>query len=134
MRTSMRRCTVMAAAALTLGATSLITAPTTSAAVSDCPREYVCVWNNTSFAGAPDWKSKGSIEVDLHTSNGWSIVNNGVADPGADHIYYKVVWPHGSSGTGCLHYPPDDNTTRIDGAGIKSTLTYVRWGDAWPCD
>ncbi|WP_306317434.1 MULTISPECIES: peptidase inhibitor family I36 protein [unclassified Streptomyces] len=92
---------------------------------ADCPRGYVCVWNNTSFSGKPKWKSKGNL-YDLKSSKGVSIFNNGWASPGADHIRFKYTWPHGSYGVGCLHYPPDgDTTTQI---GEKGTLNYAKWG------
>ena len=93
-------------------------------AKADCPRGYVCVWNNTSFSGSPKWKSKGNL-YNLTSSKGVSIFNNGVASPGADHIRFKYTWPHDSYGTGCLHYPPDRSTTQIGEAG---TLNYAKWG------
>ena len=88
------------------------------------PREYVCVRDNTSFSGAPRWKSKGALS-DLRTPNGDSIVNNGVTDAGADHIYWRYTWKSGQWATGCLHYPPDSDSHIMSGGG---TVTYARWG------
>ncbi|MFD4365324.1 hypothetical protein [Streptomyces anulatus] len=100
-------------------------------------------WDRIGSAAGADvsWRSRALVTggtralldtfrpmaVWLRPKSGARRASSGEAGP-------QVVWPHGSSGTGCLHHPPDDNTTRIDGAGMKSTLTYVRWGDAWPCD
>ncbi|NLU68248.1 peptidase inhibitor family I36 protein [Streptomyces sp. HNM0574] len=92
---------------------------------ASCPKGYVCVWDNTSWSGKPKWKSQGDLERNMYSPRGVSIVNNGVASPGADHIHYKYVWPHGSYGVGCVHYPPDDNSTAI---GEEGTLVYARWG------
>ncbi|MER5745945.1 peptidase inhibitor family I36 protein [Streptomyces sp. NPDC002225] len=103
----------------------LTLAPSASASTSQCPREYVCVWNNSSFSGAPTWKSKSNLS-NLTSYNGLSIMNNGVSYPGADHIRYKVTWSNGQYASGCLHYPSDPNTMTVSGG--KVTLNYANWG------
>ncbi|MFJ3925180.1 peptidase inhibitor family I36 protein [Streptomyces sp. NPDC090022] len=120
------RCTgVVLAAVSSLLGISLLTAPTASAAPADCPREYVCVWDNTNFQGAPRWKSKGKM-TNMYTPNGASIINNGTAWAGADHIYWRYTWNDSQWSTGCLHYPPDSNAHVLYGAG---TVNYTSWGD-----
>ncbi|MFB6817974.1 peptidase inhibitor family I36 protein [Streptomyces sp. NPDC056347] len=112
-------------ASLSLAAVGLTTAPSASAAVGDCPRAYVCVWDNGNYSGAPKWKSMGDLS-NLWSANGLSIVNNGVAYPGGDHIRYKLTPQVGPSESGCLHYPPDSNKTAF--TGTRVTLDYAKWG------
>ncbi|MFF2011809.1 peptidase inhibitor family I36 protein [Streptomyces sp. NPDC058195] len=100
-------------------------APSASAAAGDCPRGYVCVWDNSNYSGAPKWKSTGNL-ANLASSNGLSIINNGVSYPGADHIRYKVTWAGGQYSTGCLHYPPDSNGHSFRSG--KMTMNYATWG------
>ncbi|MDH2392546.1 peptidase inhibitor family I36 protein [Streptomyces sp. HNM0663] len=112
-------------AALALTAAGVAVAPSAHAAKSDCPREYVCVWNNTSYSGKPTWKSKGNL-ANLKSSGGLSIFNNGVRYPGADHIWWKVTWSNGQTASGCLHYPPDSgNSITVSGS---VTLNHAKWG------
>ncbi|MFE7468413.1 peptidase inhibitor family I36 protein [Streptomyces sp. NPDC057499] len=103
----------------------LTTAPSASAAVGDCPRAYVCVWDNTNYSGTPKWKSTGNLS-NMWSTNGLSIVNNGVAYPGGDHIRYKFTPLVGPGGSGCLHYPPDSNKISLNWG--KVNLDYARWG------
>ncbi|MGV9255625.1 peptidase inhibitor family I36 protein [Streptomyces sp. NPDC003697] len=125
MKTSIRRSLGLGVAALAMVGTGLATAPAASASTSDCPREYVCVWNNTSFSGVPTWKSKNNLS-NLYSANGISIMNNGIAWPGADHIWYKATWSNGGATTsGCLHYPPGGNKVRLTG---PITLNWAKWG------
>ncbi|WP_110945660.1 peptidase inhibitor family I36 protein [Streptomyces avicenniae] len=121
-----RRSVGVAGAALVMTATGVALAPTASAAQSDCPRGHVCVWDNPNFSGLPRWKSQGNLSG-LHSENGMSIVNNGVADPGADHIRWRVTWDDGQYASGCLHYPPDSNAHRFTGGG-GVTLNSAVWG------
>ena len=65
------------AAVLMMGAMGVAAAPSATAAPADCPREYVCVWNNDTASGKPTWKSKGNL-YDLRSENGVTIVNNGL--------------------------------------------------------
>ncbi|MBB1255717.1 peptidase inhibitor family I36 protein [Streptomyces alkaliterrae] len=127
MKRNILRRAVVGVSALGLAVTGLAMAPAASAAKSDCPREYVCVWNNTSFSGKPTWKSKGNL-YNLKSSNGMSIVNHGKRYPGADHIWWKATWSGGATSSGCLHYPedmPNGTTYRLYG---NVTLNHAVWG------
>ncbi|MFJ8635652.1 peptidase inhibitor family I36 protein [Streptomyces sp. NPDC093568] len=115
----------MSAAALLMAAAwGVASAPSASAAVSDCPREHVCVWNNDVAWGQPTWKSTGNL-YDLHSEHGMVIVNNGVRYPGADHIWYNLTAQAGGNFKGCLHYPNDENMTTYLG---PVTLHSAVWG------
>ncbi|MEU8846575.1 peptidase inhibitor family I36 protein [Streptomyces sp. NPDC048564] len=117
------RAGVGVAALLMTAATGVASAPSASAAVADCPRGYVCVWNNDVAWGEPTWKSTGNL-YDLHSEHGMYIVNNGVPYPGADHIRFSVTAPGGNF-QGCLHYPNDPNTDNFVG---PVTLHSAVWG------
>ncbi|MER5940410.1 peptidase inhibitor family I36 protein [Streptomyces sp. NPDC001928] len=120
-----RKLTAIAFATLTMTATGVAMAPSASAAKSDCPRENVCVWNNTSFSGPPTWRSTGNL-YNKHSTNGLSIFNNGVRYPGADHIWWRATWSTGQTSSGCLHYPPDaGNSFSLYG---NVTLNSAVWG------
>ncbi|MFI7277825.1 peptidase inhibitor family I36 protein [Streptomyces sp. NPDC049879] len=121
-----RRSVGVAGAALVMTATGAALAPSASAAQSDCPRSYVCVWDNSNFSGEPRWKSQGNLS-NLRSTTGMSIVNNGTSDPGADHIYWRVTWSGGQWSTGCLHFPPDSNAHRFTGGGTI-TMNSAVWG------
>ncbi|MFJ8631316.1 peptidase inhibitor family I36 protein [Streptomyces sp. NPDC093568] len=114
------------AAVLMMGAMGVAAAPPAAAAPADCPREYVCVWNNDTASGKPTWKSKGNL-YDLRSENGVTIVNNGVRQPGADHIWYNLTTTpeNGGNFKGCLHYPNDTNMVTFEG---PVTLHSARWG------
>ncbi|MDT9692122.1 peptidase inhibitor family I36 protein [Streptomyces sp. P9(2023)] len=128
MKRDILRRIAVGASALGLSVTGLVMAPSASAAVSDCPREYVCVWSNTSFSGPPKWKSKGNLS-NLYSANGMSIANRGVADPGADHVRWGATWTHGQTSNGCLHHPEGGSTTGTTFILRGSvTLNHVRWG------
>lgn len=120
-----RKFMATAFAALTMTVTGIALAPTASAAQSDCPRENVCIWNNTTFSGAPTWKSEGNL-ANLHGANGLSIFNNGVRYPGADHIWWRATWSNGQTASGCLHYPPDSGTSFVLYGNV--TLKSAVWG------
>lgn len=124
MRIRIGRAAGVGLAAATMMATALVMAPSASAAESDCPREYVCVWNNSWFGGGPTWKSTGNL-YNMWSGNGISIKNNGVRDPGADHIWWRGHWSDGRSVSGCLHYPNDASTMTIGG---NFTLESAVWG------
>lgn len=92
-----------------------------------CPRSYVCVWDNTTFSGAPTWKSQGNLGTHK-SSHGLSIFNNGVSYPGADHIHYSYQYAVDDRPRyGCLHYPGDtpNSKTTVD---TTVTLNYAKWG------
>ncbi|MEU6305586.1 hypothetical protein [Streptomyces chartreusis] len=124
MKARFRKRAGMGAAALlmTVG-TAVASAPPASADVSDCPREYVCVWDNDVAWGAPRWKSTGNL-YNLYSEHGMVIVNNGVHFPGADHIRFNVT-SGGQNLQGCLHYPNDPNRDSFIGA---VTLNSAVWG------
>ncbi|WP_328906526.1 peptidase inhibitor family I36 protein [Streptomyces sp. NBC_00234] len=124
MKTGIRRSAAVGIAALFLTVTGATLAPSAFAAKSDCPRGYVCVWNNTSFSGPPTWKSQGNL-YSKSSAAGISIFNNGVADPGADHIWWKATWANGQKSNGCLHYPPDGSSFVLYGS-VK--LDSAVWG------
>ncbi|MFF7073187.1 peptidase inhibitor family I36 protein [Streptomyces pseudovenezuelae] len=111
------------AALLMTTATVVASAPAASAAQEDCPRGYVCVWNNDVAWGQPTWKSTGNL-YDLHSNQGMTIVNNGVPWPGADHIWIDVTAPGGNVRE-CLHYPGDLNASHFVGS---VTLHSAVWG------
>ncbi|GAA0477029.1 peptidase inhibitor family I36 protein [Streptomyces stramineus] len=125
MRTGIRSSAGIGTAAVILMAAGVVMAPSASAAKGDCPREYVCVWNNTSFDGAPAWKSKGNL-YNLKSSAGMSIFNNGTAYPGGDHIRWRATWSSGQTSSGCLHYPPDAGNSFILYGDV--TLNSAVWG------
>ncbi|MFF6773828.1 peptidase inhibitor family I36 protein [Streptomyces sp. NPDC012637] len=128
MKRNILRRAVVGASALGLSVAGLMVAPSASAAFSDCPREYVCVWDNTSFSGLPKWKSKGNL-YNLYSANGMSIRNNGVADAGADHIWWKATWTDGQSVNGCLHYPEGGSTSGTAHVLYgRVTLNHAKWG------
>ncbi|MFI0977418.1 peptidase inhibitor family I36 protein [Streptomyces sp. NPDC021093] len=122
---NLHRIAAVGVASLSLATAGLVLAPSASASPADCPRSYVCVWNNPNFSGAPTWKSQGNLS-NMSSSNGMSIINNGTAYPGADHIRYRVTWVGGQYVTGCLHYPPDSNSHYFTGGAM--TMNYARWG------
>lgn len=67
---------VLAAAALLAGALSM-TAPTASAALSDCPRNAVCIWSGTLGGGQMSWFGEGDTGCHPHPNNTpiWSAYN-----------------------------------------------------------
>ncbi|MFE5486194.1 peptidase inhibitor family I36 protein [Streptomyces sp. NPDC056527] len=127
MKRNILRRVVVGASALGLSVTGLALAPTASAAWGDCPSGNVCVWKNTSYYGLPK-KSEGDLSS-LYSAGGLSIRNNGVRDPGADHIWWKATYASGQTVSGCLHYPENGSTAGtsivLNGA---VTLNYARWG------
>ncbi|MEU1277465.1 peptidase inhibitor family I36 protein [Streptomyces sp. NPDC005805] len=128
MKRNILRRMVVGASALGLSVAGLAVAPAASAAWADCPREYVCVWDNTSYSGAPKWKSKGNLS-NLRSTTGLAIRNNGTAYPGADHIWWKATWSGGSTSGGCLHYPENGSTSGTGHTlGGTVTLNSVKWG------
>lgn len=128
MKRNILRRAVVGASALGLSVAGLMVAPSASAAFSDCPREYVCVWDNPSFSGLPKWKSKGNL-YNMYSANGMSIRNNGRADSGADHIWYGITWSSGSKSSGCLHYPESGSTSGTSHTFTgKLTMNYAKWG------
>ncbi|MGW0705455.1 peptidase inhibitor family I36 protein [Streptomyces sp. NPDC002643] len=124
-----RRLGVVLAAASSLLGVGLATAPTASAAPSDCPRSYVCVWDNMAADGLPRWKSQGNL-YNMYLASSGTVINNGVAWPGADHIYVNFTrQSDGRVFNICLHYPPDTNRLSIAAAG---TINSATWGGECP--
>jgi hypothetical protein len=123
-KTRLRKKTGLGVAALLMtAATGVASAPPAAAAPEDCPRGYVCVWNNDVAWGQPTWKSEGNL-YNLHSEHGMVIINNGVRFPGADHIRFSVT-AYGDNITGCLHYPNDPNRDSFLG---PVTLHSAVWG------
>ncbi|MEV0244507.1 peptidase inhibitor family I36 protein [Streptomyces sp. NPDC050674] len=109
---------------LMAAAAGVVAAPPASAAPEDCPREYVCVWNNSVAYGPPTWKSTGNL-YNLYSEHGMYILNNGVRFPGADHIHFNLTAQAGGNFRGCLHYPNDPNVDSFLG---PVTLHSAVWG------
>lgn len=112
------------AALLMTAGMGVASAPPASAAPADCPRGYVCVWNNDVAWGAPTWMSQGNL-YNLHSEHGMYILNNGVRFPGADHIRFNLTAQAGGNFQGCLHYPNDPNVDIFLG---PVTLHSAEWG------
>ncbi|MFP3988413.1 peptidase inhibitor family I36 protein [Streptomyces sp. E11-3] len=128
MKRNILRRAVVGMSAVGLSVAGLAIAPTASAASSDCPKSYVCVWDNASFSGKPKWKSQGNL-YNLKSSTGMSIFNNGTKYTGADHIGWGATYSSGTKVSGCLHYPENGSTsgTKYTLKGSPLTLNYAKW-------
>ncbi|NLU68247.1 peptidase inhibitor family I36 protein [Streptomyces sp. HNM0574] len=120
---------LVAAGLMALGAASTASAAPDAVVTGkgSCPKGYVCVWNNDSFSGSPDWKSQGNIGRHK-SSHGLSGLNNGVRQPGADHVHYTYQYAvDDRPRNGCLHYPGDSpsSMTTLD---TTVTLHSAKWG------
>ncbi|MEU6248004.1 hypothetical protein [Glycomyces sp. NPDC047010] len=107
---------------------SLITASAPASAdglaVQDtCDRGEACVYEG----GALIWSSDSDAPFPTRpfTASG-SVRNNGVADPGADHLSYNVIRSDGSNYSQCLNFPGGGTpTTGAVPAGAR--LAGLRW-------
>ncbi|MEU6248003.1 hypothetical protein [Glycomyces sp. NPDC047010] len=79
------------------------------AAADTCVRGEFCVYDAD---GDLVYSNPGNVSGTLGPfPGGGSVRNNGVADPGADHLKYTVTRSDGSSYGQCLHFPGDDTPT-----------------------
>ena len=100
----MRKLTIAATAASAAFAGVLAVAPAASAEANPpgCGKGYFCIYSGEDETGTLVKKTYGNWSGSV---SGRSVFNNGVPDPGADHI--QLTWTYnGSTWSDCLHYNP----------------------------
>ncbi|MFB9659759.1 hypothetical protein ACFQS3_08325 [Glycomyces mayteni] len=97
--------------------------------VAGCNPEEVCVYKGSFAAGNIVARSKGTLpDITLSADTWYYVFNNGVADAGADHYYFK--WS-GSGNEYCLHYNTDSTASSGEWYGFRSYKSEKLYADYW---
>ncbi|MEV4679448.1 hypothetical protein [Streptomyces kurssanovii] len=98
-----------------------------------CAPGYVCAFNGTNLSDGIDKKADGTWSGS--SGNVRSLLNNGMSDPGADHIRYSG-WVNYGNGTyrsvkGCLHF--DENAAGLTAGSwlnfpATTRISSAAWG------
>src|SRR5690349_3171123 len=106
-----KRTTALLAVAVTCGSI-LATASAASAEPNppNCPKGYVCIYSGYDETGSLLVRSAGNW---TGSTSAGSVFNNGLPDPGLDHI--QLTWVYlGATFSRCLHYNPGPGTYKMD--------------------
>jgi hypothetical protein len=107
---SIRLLGVVGAAAISLGTLASAAPAAAEPSPPGCPKGYVCGYSGPDQRGWPALKARGNWSGRVAAR---SIFNNGLRQPGADHIQLEWLY-RGKKWSACLHYNPGPGLYKLN--------------------